>query len=130
MKHLVNSGQSHNTSFSNLTSYCSLWAPETNWRTLHVSPLGPPLLWREPATTRGCPDNPHPPTADHNYNPYTRDTINPQVQPYKRSDRYICTTVMGFMLSQKNCPQSQKISNTSSGISWPILIAPLQNLTS
>ena len=29
---------------------------------------------RELATTRGCPDNPHPPTADHNYNPYTSDT--------------------------------------------------------
>ena len=55
--------------------YHSRWAPETNWRTPHVSPLGPPLSWRELATTRGCPDNPHPPTADHNYNPYTHDTL-------------------------------------------------------
>ena len=55
--------------------YLSRWAPETNCPTPHVSPLGPPLSWREPAMTRGCPDNPHPPTADHNYNPHTRDTI-------------------------------------------------------
>ena len=55
--------------------YRSHWAPETNSLPPHVSPLGPPPSWRELATTRGCPDNPHPPTADHNYNPYTRGTI-------------------------------------------------------
>ena len=38
-------------------------------------PLGPPPSWREPLTARGYPDNPHPPTADQNYNPYTRDTV-------------------------------------------------------
>ena len=34
----------------------------------------------------------------------------------------VCTTIMVFMLSQKNCPQAQKGSNTSSGISSDILI--------
>ena len=43
--------------------YRSHWAPETNWLPPHVSPLGPPPSWRELATTCGCPDNQHPPTA-------------------------------------------------------------------
>ena len=33
------------------------------------------------------------------------------------NDGYDVCTVMVFMLSQKNCPQSQKGSNTSTGIS-------------
>ena len=72
--------------------YRSHWAPETNWLPPHVSPLGPPPSWRELATTRGCPDNPHPPTADHNYNSYTRDTITHKCKHIKG---LIVTHVLG-----------------------------------
>ena len=75
MKHFVNSGQSHKHAF--LQSNFVLLSLRARDKLTHspVSPLGPPLSWREFATTRGCPDNPHTPTADHNYNLYTRDTV-------------------------------------------------------
>ena len=54
---------------------CSLQAPETNWRIPRCHRKARHQSWRELATTRGYPDNPNPPTVDHNCNLHTRDTV-------------------------------------------------------